>query len=138
MKNEIQCLLYSWGTVFCSGLQIRRWCCAHLRRSLGSFTLLIKQPTSIPLLCNKAGRDVAGSRNSTRSHLPSGGLLELVMMMLQLVSFLTGLSFLLLGGVTVCSHAQGLNPYLLCAGPLQAIQRSLSHVHPGIHAPLWL
>lgn len=46
----------------------KRWC-ADLRRSLGNFTL----PTSIPLLCNSAGKNVAVSRNSTRSHLPPGG-----------------------------------------------------------------
>lgn len=45
-----------------------RWC-ADLRRSLGNFTL----PTSIPLFCNSAGKNVAVSRNSTRSHLPPGG-----------------------------------------------------------------
>lgn len=59
IKSEVQCLLHSWGTVFCSGLQIRRWWCAHLRRPLGNFTLLIKQSTSIPLFCNKTGRDAA-------------------------------------------------------------------------------
>lgn len=98
IKSEIQCLLHSWGTVFCSGLQIRTWWCAHLRRSLRNFTLLINQPTSIPLLCNKAGINITVSRNITRSHLPSGGHLELVMMTLQPVSFLSGVLFLMLGG----------------------------------------
>lgn len=75
-----------------------RWC-ADLRRSLGNFTLVVKEPASIPLLCNGAGEDLAVSRNSTRSHLPPGGNLELVIMvMLRQFHFSAGCHSLGWGG----------------------------------------
>lgn len=119
------------------GYKLGEQWCADLGRSLGNFTLVVKQPTSIPLLWYSAGKDVAVSRNSTRSYLPPGGNFELVIMMLQTVSFLSELLFLMLGGHGFLL-GRFTHVYLLCAGALQGLPRSLSYLHHGIFAPLWL
>lgn len=148
-EQRVRCsICYTHGGLSSAlGYKLGEWWCADLRTSLGNFTLVINQLTSIPLLCNSAGKDTAVSRNSTRSHLPPGGnwvgYLSWCWCYRQFHFFGHFIrndneaSFLMLGGHSLHSGRET-HVYLLCAGALQGLRRNLSYLHHGILAPLWL
>lgn len=75
------------------------------------------------------GMDMAVHRNSVSSHSSPGGTELVIAMIFQFHS--------LCWGNSVCSQAET-HVFLVCAGTLPWDPASLSHLHHGIHTPLWL